>query len=72
VVTVTNDELFDQPVYNFTRQFPYMWEEIRIPVSYKADRLRAEAILLECARKVTERHLRRRRTPAREGSGGNA
>jgi len=54
VVTVTNDKLFDQPVYNFTREFPYMWEEIRIPVPYKADRRRAEAILLECARKVTD------------------
>jgi small-conductance mechanosensitive channel len=54
VVTVTNDKLFDQPVYTFTREFPYIWEEIRIPVPYKADRQRAEAILLECARKVTE------------------
>jgi small-conductance mechanosensitive channel len=25
VVTVTNDKLFDQPVYNFTREFPCIW-----------------------------------------------
>ena len=29
IVTVTNDKIFDEPVYNYTREFPYIWEEIR-------------------------------------------
>jgi len=57
IVTVTNDKLFDQPVYNFTREFPFMWEEIHIPVPYKSDRVRAEAIVIDCARKVTEQFV---------------
>lgn len=50
IVTVTNDKIFDEPVYNYTDQFPYVWDEITIPVHYQADRSRAEAILLEAGR----------------------
>jgi small-conductance mechanosensitive channel len=55
IVTVTNDKIFEEPVYNYTRDFPYLWEEISIPISYTADRDRAEQILLECADRHTER-----------------
>jgi small-conductance mechanosensitive channel len=48
IVTVTNDKVFDEPVYNYTREFPFIWEEMRVPIAYRADRRRAEAILLEC------------------------
>ena len=50
IVTVTNDKIFDEPVYNYTRDFPYIWEEMRLPIGYKADRARAERILLDAAR----------------------
>ena len=46
IVTVTNDKVFDEPVYNYTREFPFIWEEISLPIPYRADRSRAEAILL--------------------------
>lgn len=49
IVTVTNDKIFDEAVYNYTRDFPYLWEEISIPISYTADRERAEHILLQAA-----------------------
>jgi small-conductance mechanosensitive channel len=51
IVTVTNDKVFDEPVYNYTREFPFIWEEIRVPIPYRADRSRAEAILLAAVRK---------------------
>ncbi|HEY0995268.1 MAG TPA: mechanosensitive ion channel domain-containing protein [Gemmatimonadaceae bacterium] len=53
LVRVTNDRIFDSPVYNYTREFPYLWEEIRLPVKYGADRRRAEEILLDAARRHT-------------------
>jgi small-conductance mechanosensitive channel len=52
IVTVTNAKIFDEPVYNYTRDFPFLWEEMSLPVSYGADRRRAEEILLE----VVSRH----------------
>jgi small-conductance mechanosensitive channel len=54
IVTVTNDKIFDEPVYNYTREFPFIWEELRVPVRYQADRARAEAILLDAARRHTK------------------
>jgi len=55
VVTVTNDKIFENPVYNYSRDFPYIWEELRVGVSYTADKERAEQILLEAARRHTKR-----------------
>jgi small-conductance mechanosensitive channel len=49
VVTVTNSKIFDEPVYNYSRDFPVIWEEMRIPVTYTCDRDRAEQILLRAA-----------------------
>ena len=53
IVTVSNDKIFDEPVYNYTRDFPYLWEEIAIPISYSTDRERVEAILLAAAGRHT-------------------
>jgi len=53
VVRVSNDKIFDFPVYNFTREFPFVWDEIMLPISYDADSRRAEAIMLDAARKRT-------------------
>ncbi len=49
LVTVTNDSIFETPVYNYTREFPYLWEEMTIPIPFTADRRRAERILLDAA-----------------------
>jgi small-conductance mechanosensitive channel len=54
IVTVTNDKVFDEPVYNYTREFPFIWEEMTIPIPYRADRARAEAILLACVKEQAE------------------
>ncbi len=50
LVTVSNGVIFKDPVYNYTREFPYLWEEIALPVTYDADRARVEQILLSAAR----------------------
>jgi small-conductance mechanosensitive channel len=53
IVTVTNDKVFDEPVYNYTRDFPFIWEELHLPVPYGADRQRAERILLDAVSRHT-------------------
>jgi small-conductance mechanosensitive channel len=65
IVTVTNDKIFEEPVFNSTRDFPFIWEEIHIPITYPSNRARAERILLDVAEKATvetqkeaEPHLR--------------
>lgn len=51
IVSVNNTKIFDEPVYNYTMDFPYLWEEIAIPVAYRDDRRAVEAILLDVARR---------------------
>ena len=66
IVTVTNDKVFDEPVYNYTREFPYIWDELSLPVRYAGDYTKAEQLLLGGARKhaltrdkIGEEELRR-------------
>jgi small-conductance mechanosensitive channel len=49
IVTVTNDKVFDCPVYNYTHEFAYIWDEISIPVAFHQDFAKAEQIILEAA-----------------------
>jgi small-conductance mechanosensitive channel len=53
IVTITNDKIFDTPVYNYTRDFPFIWEEMQIPISYQSDVQRAEEIIIAAAAKFT-------------------
>ena len=46
IVTVSNSQIFDEPVYNYSRDFPYIWEEMHFPITYQADRAAAEKIIL--------------------------
>jgi small-conductance mechanosensitive channel len=51
IVTVTNDKVFNEPVFNYTGDFPYIWEEISVPIAYRSDFRRAEKILLDATRR---------------------
>ena len=51
LVSVSNAKILDEAVYNYTRDFPYLWEEMALPVPYRCDRAQAESILLRAARR---------------------
>jgi len=53
VVTVSNAKIFDEPIFNYTRDFPFVFEEMVLPIPYTADRAKAESILLEVAKRHT-------------------
>ncbi len=57
IVSVSNARVFDDPVCNYSQGFPYIWEEISVPIPYSADRERAERMLLEAAATHTERYM---------------
>ena len=50
IVTVSNSQIFSEPVYNYSRDFPFIWEEMVIPITYQADRAYVERTLVEAAR----------------------
>ena len=53
IVTVANSTIFDEPIFNYTRDFPFIWEEIVIPITYEDDRAKTEEIMLS----ATNRHV---------------
>ena len=59
IVTVTNDKVFDCPVYNYTHEFAYIWDEISIPLHFHQQFDAAERIMVDAARRyaMTEERL---------------
>ena len=50
IVTVANSTIFDEPIFNYTRDFPFIWEEITIPLTYEDKRGKAEEIMLSATK----------------------
>ena len=50
IVTVANSKIFDDPVFNYTRDFPFIWEEMTIPITYHDKREKAEQIMLRAVK----------------------
>jgi len=53
IVTISNKVLFDNPVFNYTRHWGYLWDEIMIPVTYTSDWRRTADIMLDVGNKYT-------------------
>ncbi len=51
IVSVSNSKIFAEPVFNYTRDFPFIWDELSLPLPFQADRVLAEVILLEAAKR---------------------
>jgi len=54
IVTVANRMVWTNPVYNYTRQWGYLWDEITLYITYESDWQRAAEIMLEHAQTYTE------------------
>ena len=52
IVTISNAQIFEQPVYNYTRDFPISGRRCTAHL-YKDDRHRAEQIILEAVERNT-------------------
>jgi small-conductance mechanosensitive channel len=45
IVRVANSLVFKDPVFNYSADFPFLWDEITVPVKYGSDRRLARQIL---------------------------
>ncbi|QQS48988.1 MAG: mechanosensitive ion channel [Acidobacteriota bacterium] len=45
VVRIANSFVFKEPVFNYSGDFPFLWDEIVVPVKYGSDRVLARRIL---------------------------
>ncbi|MEO6949706.1 MAG: mechanosensitive ion channel domain-containing protein [Ginsengibacter sp.] len=59
IVTIANSFIFKEPVYNYSGDFPFLWDEIKIPIQYGSNYEKAENIFItagiEVAEDLTER-----------------
>lgn len=52
IITIPNGVIFDLPVFNYTRDFPFIWDEIVNLVTYESDIEVAKRYMLESTREV--------------------
>ncbi len=53
IVQFSNAQIYQNPVFNYTGGFPYLWDEVLLPVTYDSNRERARQIMLEAGDTVT-------------------
>ncbi len=52
IVLIANSFVFKEPVFNYSGDFPFLWDEIKIPVQYGSDYDQATVLLSEIGKKV--------------------
>lgn len=53
IVRVANSFIFKEPVFNYSADFPFVWDEINIPVKYGSDYALARKVFEEVLTEVT-------------------
>ncbi|MBN1316173.1 MAG: mechanosensitive ion channel family protein [Anaerolineales bacterium] len=52
IVRVANSFVFKEPVFNYSADFPFLWDEITVPIKYGCDYRLARKILIDVANDV--------------------
>ncbi|AUC81124.1 mechanosensitive ion channel family protein [Lacinutrix sp. Bg11-31] len=52
IVKLSNAFVFKGPIYNYSRDFPFIWDEIEIPIRYGSDIELAKEIVLSTASRI--------------------
>lgn len=53
-VRIANSFVFKEPVFNYTSNFPFLWDELKIPVRHGSDFVLARDLLERVAREISE------------------
>jgi len=52
IVRIANSFVFKEPVFNYSGEFPFVWDEITVPVKYGSDHAEARGLLFRVAEEV--------------------
>lgn len=52
IVLIANSFVFKEPVFNYSGDFPFLWDEIKIPIQYGSNYDKATAIFLAVGKEV--------------------
>ncbi|MFC4321384.1 mechanosensitive ion channel family protein [Litchfieldia salsa] len=53
IVKVANSFVFKEPVYNYSNDFPFLWDEIKIPIKYGSNYQAAKSIISNVGIEIT-------------------
>jgi len=53
IVLIANSFVFKEPVFNYSGQFPFLWDEIKIPIQYGSNYEQFKTMLLSIGNEVT-------------------
>ena len=53
IVLVANSFVFKEPVFNYSGDFPFLWDEVKIPIQFGSDYEEAKRIIENAAKMVT-------------------
>ncbi len=54
IVLIANSYVFKEPVFNYSGDFPFLWDEIKIPVQYGSNYDKAEEIIMNAGNSIAE------------------
>jgi small-conductance mechanosensitive channel len=66
IVRIANSYVFKEPVFNYSADFPFLWDEITVPVKYGSDYRLAREILQQIAEDVVGEFTARAKIAWRE------
>lgn len=52
IVLVANSFVFKEPVYNYSGDFPFLWDEIKIPIQFGSNYEKTNQLLLQVGKEV--------------------
>jgi len=52
IVLIANSFVFKEPVFNYSGDFPFLWDEIKIPIQYGSNYEKTKEILLHAGTKI--------------------
>lgn len=52
IVRIANSYIFKEPVFNYSADFPFIWDEIAVPIKYGSDHNMARELILDAANEV--------------------
>jgi small-conductance mechanosensitive channel len=52
IVRISNSFVLKEPVYNYSIDFPFLWDEVQLPIKYGSDRQLARQIIINTAEEV--------------------
>lgn len=58
IVKLSNAFVFKGPVYNYSNDFPFVWDEFNLPIRYGSDTELAKSIVIEVAQEILSEYVK--------------